>query len=67
MLGCKGLCERAGDFTAALWIKKFSGLMVTIDRNDAAYDPLPGGLLSVFEGKRRAGLDVRYRWAAELF
>jgi len=30
------LCERAGDFTAARWRKKFNGLMVTIDRNDAS-------------------------------
>ena len=67
MLGCKELCERAGDFTAALWIKKFRGLMVTIDRNDAAADPLPGGPFSVFRVKRRACLDVRYRQAAELF
>jgi hypothetical protein len=67
MLGCKGLCERAGDFTADLWIKKFSGLMVTIDRNDAAADPLPGGLLSAFRINRGDRLDVRYGRGAELF
>lgn len=67
MLGCKGLCERVGDFTPAPSIKKFSGLMVTIDRNDANHDPLHGGRFNVFQVDRRARLDVRYGQGAELF